>query len=295
MSRNLRNTIILLTSIFIMTLTAMIYSTSQFNKSIAESLVRIEEVEAKIVRIPQIQTDIAQAEMVLTDYQIKLDNLDKRIRSNLSAAEAYAYLDSVQDKFGFLKCVIAFNSDSVRENYGFKSFSIKGESYFTSLYKFIWAIERGPELYKIKRLSIRSVEEIEDETGELMIYVVFDMIVHAIFADIPNLPEVQNNLMSLDGPRIELNPFYPYVSKIVKSNIDKLPEVERAELKAILPDRVLIVDADEKLYSLSVGDKVYLGYLSKIDHKNKAAVFTLNRGGIVTTFRLSLNLNEKEE
>ena len=278
-----------------MTLFAMIYSTSQFNKFIADSTQKIEQMDAKIVQIPQLRTDIVQAEIVLTDYQIKLEDLDKRIKPTLSSAEAYAYLDSIQDKFGFLKCVISFNADSVKEGFGFKSFSVKGESYFTSLYKFIWAIERGPELYKIKRLDIRSVEEIMPETGELMIYVVFDMTVNAIFAEIANLPDVQNNLTSLDGPKIVFNPFYPDVSKSVKPNIDKLPEIERAELKAILPDRVLIVDADDKLFSLFVGDKVYLGYLSKIDHKNKAAVFTLNRGGIVTTFRLFLNLNEKEE
>ena len=44
---------------------------------------------------------------------------------------------------------------------------------------------------------------------------------------------------------------------------------------------ILVRDRKGRFNSLKVGDKVYLGYLTRIDPKRGEAEFTLNKGGII--------------
>jgi len=295
LSRNLRNTVLLLIIVLILILAGIFFVSSHYNKKIETATKQISELEQKLDQIPQLSYEIEAAESALVSYQLRLSQLDKTIKPELAEVAAYCYLDSIQDKFGFLKCTITFEEDSTLAEYSYLGFSIKGESYFSVINNFVWALENGPNLYKIKTINLRSVEELDEETGETMVIVIFEMKIWALYAKVENLPPIQNSLAAIPYQELRINPFYPYFTQHLTPNIDKLPEVERSELKVILPDQIIISDAQNNLLSLYIGDEVYLGYLTRINPEERYAEFTLNKGGIISTFRLTLTFNGKEK
>ena len=58
-----------------------------------------------------------------------------------------------------------------------------------------------------------------------------------------------------------------------------------------LVDRAFISDSKGNLNVMKVGDKVYLGYLTRINKAINQVEFTLNKGGFIETVKL--NLKEK--
>jgi len=285
----------MLSAVLILMIIGILLSSSHYNKKIASAKQQITQLDEKLDQIPQLSYDIEAAGKALEDYQRKLALLDKTIRQELKEVEAYCYLDSIQDKFGFLKCTITFEEDSALAEYSYLGFTMKGEAYFSVLNNFVWALENGPSLFKIKKLDLRGVEDLDEETGETTVIVVFEMKVWALYAKVENLPPIQNSLAAIPYQELRVNPFYPYLTQNLTPNIDHLPEVERSELKVILPDMIIISDAENNMHSLMLGDEVYLGYLTDIVPTEGYAEFTLNKGGIISTFRLTLTFNGKEK
>ena len=176
--------------------------------------------------------------------------------------------------------------------YQYNVYNIKGEGPFHKIYNFISYLEKGPLFYKIERLILRMVENKDPETKVYQIIVPFEMEIWALFADVPDLPPIRRSLRSVKVSRVS-NPFYPFIYRDLPANTDELPEVERAELKAILKDKVLIADVEGNIHELIEGDKVYLGYLKSINPDNNEAEFILNKGGIVEKFSLYLRFGEE--
>ena len=75
--------------------------------------------------------------------------------------------------------------------------------------------------------------------------------------------------------------FKPLISSEPPANLRGLVDVERSDLRAVMTDKIFIVDENGKAHMLSVGDEVYLGYLTRIDQDKNEAEFTLNKGGII--------------
>ncbi|MBC8203990.1 hypothetical protein ISS30_11130 [bacterium] len=289
-----KNTIILLTIILLITLAGAYYSAIRLKNSITAAEEELKELDKSIVQIPQLEDDILQIYIVIDQLDTKLESFDKTIDPELTAAKAYSFIDSVQDKFGFLKCTVIFLADSLTEDYNYISFTVKGESVCERFYSFIWALERGPMLFKIDRLDLRSVEEMDRLTGRTEAVLVFELEIRAIYAQLENLPPIENKLISLSPPSSSYNPFYPSITQNIAPNVHNLPEVESAELKAILPDKIILTDAKNNVHALQTGDRVYLGYLRRIDYKGKYAEFLLNKGGIVEYFKLYLTISGEE-
>ena len=63
----------------------------------------------------------------------------------------------------------------------------------------------------------------------------------------------------------------------------------------MLPGKAILVDHLGKIHVLKEGDEVYLGYLTKIDVPNNRVEFTLNKGGIVERYSLTLPFPSAEE
>ena len=132
----------------------------------------------------------------------------------------------------------------------------------------------------------------DKETGVYQIILPFEMEIWALFANVPDLPPIRRTLASVRANSVT-NPFYPFIYRNLPPNIDELPEVERAELKAILKDKILIADHQGKIHELVEGDKVYLGYLRSIDGEYNEANFILNKGGIIEKFSLQMRFGEE--
>ena len=94
------------------------------------------------------------------------------------------------------------------EGYGYNTYNLRGEAPFKKIYNFVSYLERGPHIYKIKKLDLRGVESKHPETEEPMLVVPFEMELLAYFAEINDLPPIQRTLRNVSVRRAR-NIFYP--------------------------------------------------------------------------------------
>jgi hypothetical protein len=119
------------------------------------------------------------------------------------------------------------------------------------------------------------------------------MEIHALYADVKDLPPIKKTLADVKVEEVK-NPFVPYVYRELPPNTRGLLEVERADLKAIIPGRAFVADHTGKIHVLKEGDEVYLGYVTKIDVEKNQVEFTLNKAGIVEKFVLKLRFEQQK-
>ncbi len=260
---------------------------------------RIKEVEKKITAVKKqiaslegVEQEYNNIDKIIKEKEQRLANLDKRIVPAVTPSESYRYLISILEYSGMLDFDMLFQGTREGKGYKYNVYNIKGEGPFYVIYEFITYLEKGPLFYKIERLNLRMVESRDKDTKMYKIIIPFEMEIWALFADVPDLPPIKKTLASVRVPQVT-NPFYPFIYSNLPANVDSLPEVERADLKAIINDRIILADAGGMIHELKEGDRVYLGYLKRIDAENNEAEFILNKGGIVEKFSLHIRFGEE--
>lgn len=89
------------------------------------------------------------------------------------------------------------------------------------------------------------------------------------------------------------DPFKPLILSNLPPNIHDLLNVDQSKLVALTNKSAFIQDQKGVMQEMQVGDKVYLGYLSKIDLNRGKVTFELNKGGIYSTSTLNLTSTGK--
>lgn len=230
-----------------------------------------------------------QLEELIEEKKQRLSKLDKNFTTEVTFAQTYDYLNSILKYIGYLE----FNMNLVKKvdvgKFGYNIYSIRGEGSFSRIFQFIWYIEKGPQMFKIKRLGLHSMETTDPQTKRIRLLVPFEMEVWSYYANLDSLPRVTRSLKNVPA-RMVSNPFRPSILRSLPSNVDNLIEVERAQLKAVMADRILI-EYGGKDQVMRKGDRVYLGRLERINPAKNEAVFVLNKGGIIERFTLQMNFN----
>lgn len=290
MSFKLRNTIILL-ALLLFTIGIGVWRLVFHYPHLIESFEQqIQDIDQSIVQIPELEETLKQARVIIGEREELLANLDKTVEPDVSMAEAFAYFDQIQDRYGSIRFTLTYKNERMAKGFGERTFTLQGEGSYRTVFSLIWALERGPKVFVIDRLSMRGVEGSGDDKT---VIIPFDMTVRALFADVSGLPPIKRKLTDVRVPWVR-NMFYPLISKDLPANTRGLVEVERAELRAILPGRALVADHRGKVHVLAEGDEVYLGYLTKVDPNRNLAEFTLNKGGIVERFQLRLQFSAEQ-
>lgn len=292
MSYKLRNIIVLLCFVALVAAISGYFTLYHYPKKIKNVEKKIANINKQIASLDGVEEEYKNIEKIIKEKENRLENLDKKVVPGVTPAASYQYLNTILNYSGVLDFDMLYQGMKNAGRYSYNVYNIKGEGPFYKIYKFITFLEKGPQVYKINKLSMRMVEDKDKETGIYRIFVPFEMEIWALFADVKDLPPIKRTLGSVYVRRAS-NPFYPYIYRNIPPNVDELLEVERAELKAMLPDKVMIADKDGKIHELKEGDKVYLGYLKKIDSENNQAHFILNKGGIVEDFELHLRFGEE--
>ncbi|MEA3287919.1 MAG: LysM peptidoglycan-binding domain-containing protein [Candidatus Marinimicrobia bacterium] len=101
-----------------------------------------------------------------------------------------------------------------------------------------------------------------------------------------NQDKIQNQIP--DDILTNYDPFKPLVLTKLPPNLADLLNVAQAKLVALTNRSAFIQDQKGIMRSLQVGDKVYLGYLMKIDLNRGKVTFNMNKGGIYSTTTLNL-------
>lgn len=255
---------------------------------------QVAELQTKIDALEFVGVQLDETLQKIEQEQIKLAGIDKQIVPEVSSAATYKYLNEILSKSGFLKFDMIFSGTEKRKKYRQNVYSLKGEGSFKSIYKFISYIEEGPQTYKIRKLHMRGVEGVDGESGMFQFVVTFNAEILALFAKIEDLPRINRTLAGTQIASVR-NPFYPIIKKNLPPNFYDLLEVERAELKAIMPGKAFVIDHKRNTHILQEGDEVYLGYVKKIDQQQKSVSFTLDKGGIFEEFVLKLRFDEKDK
>ena len=175
--------------------------------------------------------------------------------------------------------------------YGFNVYSLKGEATFDNLFKFISYVENGRRLYKISGLSLREYEAKSKETQETKILVLYDMELQAYYSSIPELNAAPGQRVFVPV-NLTANPFHPLILREIPPPQPGEVEIERSDLKAVIPGKAFIVDQNQKSRILEEGDPVYLGYVTRILPEQGKIECLLNKGGVAERYELSIRVGQ---
>ncbi len=270
------------------------YTLSYFPKLIKALDAQIQEKQTQINALEYVGVQLDETVKKIQDEEIKLASIDKQIVSEVSSANTYRYLNSILTYSGFIKFDMIFTGVENKKSYNQNIYNIKGEGDFNAIHKFLVYLEEGPETYKIRKMHLRGVEGIDLESETYEFIVTFEMDVLALFAQVKDLPKIHRSLSDTKVAQAR-NPFYPIIKRDLPPNYDELLEAERAELKAIMPNKAFVVDQKKNTHILKEGDAVYLGYVKKIDEQNNRIIFTLDKGGIIEEFALELRFSAEKK
>ncbi len=286
-----RNTLILLTFLIIISAVGGFFIFYHYPKKINEARAEVRRTEQQINALADLQVELYNLQKQIKEEQEKLAQLDKQIVPDVTPAMTYSYLNSILNYAGFVKFDMLYMGSKRAQKYAYNIYDIKGEASFNNIYKFIWYIERGPQIYRISRINLRGVETRDEQTKQFQVVIPFQMEVHALYADVKDLPPIKRTLDDVTVEEVK-SPFVPYIYRELPPNTKGLLEVERADLKAVIPGRAFIADHTGKIHVLKEGDEVYLGYVTKIDIEKNQVEFTLNKAGIVEKFVLKLRFGQ---
>jgi len=254
------------------------------------------DLSGQIALIPDRETYLEAVLNAISDKQQVVNLVDKNIETDISLAEALAYLNQIQYRNSSFMFNLEFVKEVKSNGFGYKIFSLKGEGIYPSVLYMVWLLEKGEKLFSIESMNMHGVEtqrteEQQQIKGVPYITVQFEMTVKAMYASEEYIPAQQIVSTNVEYPEW-VNPFYPLITRTLSPNTEGLIEIESCELRAILPGKVLVSDSKGGMHGLKKGDEVYLGHLSKINHSKNIVEFTLNKGGIIEKFNLHLPLQD---
>ena len=85
------------------------------------------------------------------------------------------------------------------------------------------------------------------------------------------------------------------ISSGIAANLRSLVEIERSDLKAVIPGKAFVLDQTNTIRTLSEGDEVYLGYVTKIVPDDGRIECTLNKGGIIERVELRIRYGAQQQ
>lgn len=289
-----RNLIVLLSVMFIVMLFGGYFVVWSYPSRIEKSQNELNDIQRKIKQLDGIDTEFFTLEKLLLEKEEKLASIDKQIEADITTANVYDYLNKILNYSGIIEFNLSFKEQKNFGSYGFNTYNLQGDAEFRRIYNFINYLEQGPHVYEIVRLKLQGMESKNEETDKMELILPFDMEIKAYFATVEDL---QNDAKKLSDVKVATaqDPFYPSILRNLPLNTDALLEVEQASLKAIIPGKALIADNGGEIHVLREGDRVYLGYLTRIDTENNLVEFTLNKGGIIEKIVLNLEFDANKD
>jgi hypothetical protein len=251
----------------------------------------LKKIDQKISALDGVEQQFEMIQQQIEDEQEKLSELNRQIVMDVTAAQAYTYINHIMDYAGEFKMDMVFGGSGSSGGYGYKIFNLRGEGTFQNIYHFLWYLERGPQIYKVKSLQLRGVEGRDEKSNDMQISIPFEMQIWALHAQINDLPLIKRKLGDVTCASVK-DCFYPFVTRDIPRNTDNLLEVERAQLSAVMPGKAFVVDQNNKVKMIEPGTPVYLGFVTRIDPNRNEVEFTLNKGGIVEKFVLELGFEK---
>lgn len=254
----------------------------------------IQKIDEELQNTPNLVNQFNELSSMLNDTQTRWDSRSKEIPAVDVTAQSYAYFSRLIDMSGEVKLDMVYTGQQSRGNYGYNVYVLKGEAPFDNLYRFIWHLENDRRLYKIQSMALKGLEVTPTETQEGGILVTFDMTVHAYFSSVAELSSSSGE-RSLAPTILTMDPFAPVISSGIPPNLSQLVEIERSDLKAVIPGQAFVLDQTNTIQTLHEGDEVYLGYVTRLDPEGGRLECTLNKGGIIEKVELKIRYGPQQK
>ena len=288
MSYKIRNSIALGILLFLIVAVGTYIRAFNQPHKIKQIQASIKKIDDELQNTPNLVNQFNDLSTTLNDTQKRWSARNKIIPASDATAESYSYFSHLIDISGPIRLDMAYAGNQNKGNYGFNTYSLKGEATFDNFYRFLWYLENGRRLYKVSAVTLRGVEvaPTDKKAGEVL--VTFDMSVQAYYSTVA---ELSSSLIDRDltpNP-LYVDPFMPGISSGIPPNVRSLVEIERSSLKAVIPGKAFVEDQTKSIRTLQEGDEVYLGYVTRIDPQNGKVECTLNKGGIINKVELSIN------
>ncbi|MBI3765118.1 MAG: hypothetical protein HY277_01275 [Ignavibacteriales bacterium] len=251
----------------------------------------IKKIDVDLQNTPDLANQYNVTAAQLESIKKHWETRNKDVPPKDITGETYGYLNRTMDISGEVKMDLTYVGPRDFGSYGYNVYTLKGEAPFSNLFKFIWYTENGRRLFKISNLSLRGYESKLKETGETKILVLFDMELQAYYSSVPELNNApgQQNAIPIT---LTSNPFSPLIlHEIPPPQPDEI-EIERSDLKAVIPGKAFIVDQNQKSRILEEGDKVYLGYVTRILPNEGKVECLLNKGGVAERYELTIRVGQ---
>jgi hypothetical protein len=249
----------------------------------------VTRIDEELQNTPNLVNQYNDLSTTLGETQKRWENRNKDIPPVDVTAQTYAYFSRLIDLGGEVKLDMVFTGAQNRGNYGFNVYNLKGEAPFENFYRFFWYLENGRRLYKVQSMTVRGIEVVpkNPEEGEGGILVTFEANVQAFYASVPELSSSLGE-RSITPNALTADPFMPVISAGIPANTRGLVEIERSDLKAVVPGKAFVLDQENEIRTLEEGDEVYLGYVTRIVPEEGRLEATLNKGGIIERVELSI-------
>lgn len=290
----LRNTIVLGVLLGIILAVGFYFRSAHLPKKIGTIQQQIQVIETELQNTPDLVNQYNSLSEHLINTKERWESRNKDIPPINITGETYNYINQLIGISGEIKLDMLYVGANHAQNYGFNTYNLKGEAPFENLFRFIWYLENNRLLYKISSMGLRGLETTNKETNETELLVSYEIILNAYFSSIPELYSSAGE-QKLIPTTLTTDPFAPLVLRNLPPNIDDLVEIERSDLKAVIPGKAFVIDQSNRMRALTEGDEVYLGYVTKVDPVLGRIECTLNKGGIIEKFELNIRYGQKQK
>ena len=298
MSFKLRNTVVLASLAFLISAGGLIYWKWYQPRKLKDIAKEMQIADQKINDMAGLLQKVEELDAQYKDVKRKYDSRSKEIPTSDVSSQTYAYMSRGQDEAmtngEFPKFDMSFEGAHQIGNYGYNSYRLtSGIADFAALYKFIYYLENGRRLYKIRDIMMSQRETIDQDTRETKSYLEFTMELDAYFSNIDVLA-TSLAAKSLTVVQAPFDPFRPLVLTAVATEAPPNEiDVNRIDIKAVLPGKAFALAGDE-LILLHVGDKVWRGSVTKIDPTKSSVEFLLNEGGLFKRLEKKINFEKRK-
>lgn len=299
MSNDVLNTIIL-TVVMAFALGIGYYITQQKQPETLNAL--LEEEEAIRLRQAELQDLLGQEAIASEEAAEAYRRWNARYKilpEDLSSPDVVDYLNALS-RSGFRSFDLTLAGVERQPNYSVHSYNVTGLAYFESLYAFIWNVENGRGMYRVRDLSItKNIIEIpnpETGVGRQVVLARFSLAIDGYFAGGQGMSAPDSIIAipaSVMPPRTaSMNPFFPIIMENLPPNTDDLVDLEVDELVSVVGQQA-VFSHNGSLRSVGVGDPIYLGRIALVDPTEGRVVIDLNKGGILERVELNLQTGER--
>lgn len=260
----------------------------------------IEENEKQLKDLKINAQNTEELEMQLADLKLKIQEMDSIlslrkyvIPTKITQSSFFQFINDASANFSANSYVnVEFVASGPQGSFSTHNYTVKGTAEFNDLFKLIYSIEQSKELKKITKGNLTNFVEV-DEDGVPHYLVTYSLDVLVYYSDNDMFASANYAENKLE-PNPLYNIFFPLIREEIPPNSEGLLDVQTAQLLALIPDGAYLADASGTSHLLWEGDKVYLGYLTKIDYKTNEVKFILNKGGVIENINLTLKQADPE-